>query len=127
SPRPSHQPQGGLTWTRHLFGVVLVHHLTATVETVRGHVVAQVGFTSGLIYGQCRAGQCIMRTTHATCGTSLLVLLYSHDFKLLSSGIAFQLGQHTKGVGLFSFFLRLRFIRLIAWRVLTCSHRMHRN
>jgi hypothetical protein len=60
------------------FGLIF-EHLTATVETVRADVVAQVRFASGRLHGDAGHDQCIVGTVHAALGRRLLVLLDGHD------------------------------------------------
>jgi hypothetical protein len=57
----------------------LVDHFAATVETVRGDVVAQVYLTGALLDGQGIRLKRIMGATHIASGTGFFVLLNSHN------------------------------------------------
>jgi hypothetical protein len=54
-------------------------NLFAAIVTARADMVTQMRFTRGRFNRQCRTGQKIMRTVHATLGWGFLVLLNCHD------------------------------------------------
>jgi len=60
--------------------VACFDYLLATVKAVRRYVVTTMNFTGGRISAQSSGAQSIVGTAHATLGTGLSVLLYSHDY-----------------------------------------------
>jgi hypothetical protein len=51
----------------------------AAIVTRRRHMMTQVRFTCGWLYGKRRAHQKIVRAVHATLGRGFFVLLNCHD------------------------------------------------
>jgi hypothetical protein len=64
---------------RRLLVVFGFENFTATVETVRADVVAQMRFTSRWLDTQLRRDQEVVRAVHTALGWGLLILLNCHD------------------------------------------------
>jgi hypothetical protein len=67
----------GLFFVGEIFFVAL-DYLAATVEAVRGNVMATMHLTGVAVLGQGRLAQRIVGTTHAALGTGFAILLNCH-------------------------------------------------